>query len=214
MRVPRSRAEALRLAARHRGALAALAAAAAVVAGLQVLAPPAAATVPVLIAAKDLRWGSPLRAGDLVVTAVPRASVPDGALRDAEAVLGRLLSSPVRRGEALTDLRLVGPGLLSDPGLVAVGVRIADAGTAALVRAGSRVDVLAARADAGFEAPGFGGAAEVVASGMRVLAVPTERSAGSDGALLMLAATDAQAARLAGAGGRLSIALRPDVAGG
>jgi Flp pilus assembly protein CpaB len=132
-----------------------------------------------------------------------------------------LLASPVRRGEPITDLRLLGPSFLmgagtDEPNLVAVGVRIADAGVAALLRSGSVVDVLAAPLRDGF-ADGFGppagpGTAEVVASGVRVLAVPAGKRGSLEGALVLVAATEPQAARLAAAEaeGRLSIVLRPD----
>jgi Flp pilus assembly protein CpaB len=66
-------------------------------------------------------------------------------------VLGRLVAGPVRRGEPLTDVRLLGPSLLAavarGPDVVAVPVRFADAGAAALLRPGDRVDVLAAPPD-------------------------------------------------------------------
>lgn len=201
------------LLARHRGVIAGSCAGLAVLAALPVLAPGAPATVPVLTAARDLRWGLPLEAGDLVVAQVPAGSVPDGVLTATADARGRLLASPVRRGEPITDVRLVGPGLLSDPGLVAVGVRIADAGTAALLRAGSVVDVLAAAPADDFA--GAAATAETVASSVRVLAVPGGRRGGIDGALVLVAATEAQAARLAAAAatGRLSVALRPDSVG-
>jgi Flp pilus assembly protein CpaB len=202
-------AEARMLLARYRGLIGGTAAGLAVLATLPVLAPGAGATVPMLTAARDLRWGAPLGTDDLTVVQVPTGSVPDGALTDAAEARGQLVASPVRRGEPITDVRLVGPSVLTEPGLVAVGVRIADAGLAALVRAGSVVDVLAAAADDGFDRPVGFASAEVIASGVRVLAVPGGRRSGLEGALVLVAATEAQAARLAAAGGRLSIALRP-----
>ena len=203
------------LLARHRGVIAGSCAGLAVLTALPALAPGAPATVPVLTAARDLRWGVPLDADDVVIAQVPVASVPDGALTAAAEARGRLPASPVRRGEPITDARLVGPGLLSDSGLVAVGVRIADAGTAALLRTGSVVDVLAAAPGDGFDRPVGPATAEVVAGGVRVLAVPGGRRSGLDGALVLVAATEAQAARLAAAAatGRLSVALRPDSVG-
>lgn len=202
------------LLARYRGLVAGSCAGVAVVAALPVLAPGAPATVPVLTAARDLRWGVPLQAGDLAVTQVPAAAVPDGTLSRPADARGRLLASPARRGEPITDVRLVGPGLLSDPGVVAVGVRIADAGLAALLQPGAVVDVLVARGDDFDRAAGLS-TAEVVAGAVRVLAVPAARRAGLDGALVLVAATEAQAARLAAAGaaGRLSVTLRPDSVG-
>lgn len=203
------------LVARYRGVIAGSCAGVAVLAALPALAPGAPATVPVLTAARDLRWGLTVDADDLVVTRMPAGSVPDGALTAAADARGRLLASPVRRGEPITDVRLVGPGLLAEPGLVAVGVRIADAGTAALLRAGAVVDVLAASPGDDFARPVGSATAEIVASAVRVLAVPGGRRLGLDGALVLVAATEPQATRLAAAAatGRLSVALRPDSVG-
>ncbi len=52
----------------------------------------------------------------------------------------------MRAGETITDVRLVGPALLAGYGdqLVAAPVRIADAGSAALLQPGDVIDVLAA----------------------------------------------------------------------
>ena len=62
--------------------------------------------------------------------------------------VGRVLAGPVRSGEALTDVRLVGSSLLTRGGrLVAAPVRLADPATAGLLHAGDRVDVLAVRTD-------------------------------------------------------------------
>jgi Flp pilus assembly protein CpaB len=217
------------LLARHRSLIAGALAAVAVLAGLSALAPGPGATVPVVTAARDLRWGAALTSGDLAVSRVPTGSAPDGALGDPAAARGRLLASPVRRGEPITDVRLVGPALLASApagmsdaaadGLVAVGVRIADAGMAALLRPGAVVDVLSAAVDDwsdGAFGSGPSAWAEVVASAVRVLAVPGGRQAtvggNLDGALVLVAVSEAQAARLAEAQAnrRLSMVLRPD----
>jgi pilus assembly protein CpaB len=186
---------------------------------LQVLAPPPPATVPVLVAARDLAAGADLTRADLRVAHRPPASLPAGALTSQAAATGRPVSSAVRRGEVLTDVRLVGAGVLRGlgPGLVAAPVRVAEPGTAALVRPGDTVDVLAAAAgsssDAG-EATG-GGYARLVASAVRVLSVPAPaggRLAGpvDAGVLLVVATTSSTAARLAAAAvtDRLSVVLR------
>src|SRR4051794_41930628 len=83
---------------------------------------------------------------------------PDGAVRDASAVVGRLLAAPVRRGEPLTDVRLAGAGLLGagDADLLAVPVRLADAASAALLPAGDHRDVLAAGTPPGAPPPAQG----------------------------------------------------------
>lgn len=192
---------------RHRTLLAAGLAAAAVASGLGVLAPSAEADVIVLTVARDLPAGAELGAGDLVGTALPRAAVPSGAIADESQAVGRLLAAPVRRGEPLTDVRLAGARLLGreEAGLLAVPVRLADAAAAALLRAGDRVDVLAASGE-----PGAPADARVVAADAGVLAVPSAVHDGAEGALIVLSATPSVAARLAAAAvsSRLSIALR------
>ena len=93
-------------------------------------------------------------------------SVPDGRPARAAAV-GRTLAAPLRRGEPVTDVRLVGPSLLRGyPGLVAVPVRIPDPGTVALLRVGDRVDLLVTETD--------GSAARLLAGGVPVLALPVD----------------------------------------
>jgi Flp pilus assembly protein CpaB len=192
---------------RFRRPLAAAFAAASV--GLAVLAarPPAPASVPILVAARDLAGGATLHGGDLRSVALPATLVPDGAVRSGAT--GRLLTGPVRRGEALTDVRLAGGGLLDGygPGTVATPVRIADAGAVRLLHPGDRVDVLAAaQSPEGAVSPGR---ARAVAQGVPVLAVPHAASgmAGDQGALIVLATSRDQAAMLAGAGSVLSLAI-------
>lgn len=192
----------LRAVARHRTLLAAGLAAAAVASGLSVVAPAAEATVPVVTAAHDLAAGSVLSADDLVAAQVPQGLVPAGALSDIDGAAGRVVAGPVRRGEPLTDVRLLGAALLPRGAQVAVPVRLAEPTTGALVQAGDTVDVLAA-------SPEGGAAARVVALGLAVLAVPALEASAGEGALLVLAASRASAARLAAAAvtGRLSVVV-------
>ena len=193
---------------RHRALVAGGLAAVSVGAALTVLAPAPPPTVAVVVAAHDLAGGSPLTTGDLRVARLGAASLPAAALRDVAAVTGRVLAGPVRAGEVLTDVRLVGPALTTD-GQVATPVRIADAAEVALLRVGDRVDVLAAPTGATVE----GGVAVAVARGVRVLAIPAapERAL-VDGALVVLATTSGVAADLATAAvrARLSLVLRGD----
>jgi Flp pilus assembly protein CpaB len=193
-----------RTARRHRAVLAAGLTAAAVATALPTLAPPAARTLRVVAAAHDLTPGTPLTADDLTTVAVPEGLVPRGALTDVQAAVGRAVAGPVRGGEALTDVRLLGSGLLQGKGLVAAPIRLADPATAALLHAGDRVDVLAA--PTGGTDPTA--TALIIASGVQVLAVPATDDTG-EGALVVVAATPAVAARLAAAavGARLSVTV-------
>jgi Flp pilus assembly protein CpaB len=179
----------------HRRLLAAGLAAAAVALGLGVVAPPPAPTAPVVVAAADLPGGGVLSAEDLRVRRYSPATLPSGASATAERLLGRVLAAPVRAGEPVTDVRVVGPGLVRGygPGRVAAPVRIADADSVALVRVGDRVDVLAPD-PRGQHPP------SVAVADAPVVAVPRveeEIAAGTSGALLVVAVTSGDAQRLA-----------------
>jgi pilus assembly protein CpaB len=204
-----------RLAVRRRLVAAALAGVA-VLAGLHAVRPTPSATHTVWIAARDLTGGQTLRGADLATERLPVADVPTGALTPPVSPAGRLLAAPLRRGEPVTDVSLLGRSLLaatSTPGDVAVPVRVADGPAAlTLVEAGDMVDVIAA-GDAGDSAPE---SPTTVVHDVRVLATPSESAAsdgndasGSDG-LLIVEASPHQAAALATAAthAELSVAVR------
>ena len=184
---------------RHRALLAAALAAGAVATALPVLAPEPVPTTAVVAAARDLVPGQALTPDDL--TTVALRVPPAGALLLPDEVLGRAVAGPVRAGEALTDVRLLGSGLVRGRGLVATPVRLADPATASLLRAGDRVDVLAAPTD------GTAVEAVTVAAGLEVLSVPAADD--GEGALVVLAATPSAASRLAAAAvtSRLSVTV-------
>lgn len=198
-----------RAASWHRRALAAGLAGIAVAAGIQAVDPPDPATVRVLAAARDLVPGVPLSHGDITTVVRLPAQVPAGSLGAGVDILGRVVAGPVRAGEPLTDVRLVGPALVDslEAGLVAAPVRVADAGMVALVRSGDRVDVLATPVSG----DGIGSPTDVVGTDLLVLTVPAPVAAGAytEGALLLLATTPATAQTLASATvtSRLSITL-------
>lgn len=148
----------------RRRLLAALLTAVAVAAGLQAATAPPPAEVPVLVAIRDLPSGTVLGADDLRTTGFAPGSVPSGAV---EVAAGRTLAAPLRAGEPVTDVRLVGPALTEGyPGLAAVPVRLPDAGVADLLTVGDRVDLVATDPQ--------GGSASVVASDAPVLALPAD----------------------------------------
>jgi pilus assembly protein CpaB len=144
----------------------------------------------VVVAATDLPPGTVLAGSDLSVARLPPEFLPAGVAAEPPELVGRVLASPVRAGEPVTDVRLVGAGLttLLPDGQVAAPVRLADLAVAALVRTGDRVDVLATAPDAG--------TAEIVAASALVLAVPRGEQDAAEG-LLLLAVDGDTAARLA-----------------
>jgi Flp pilus assembly protein CpaB len=172
-------------------------------------APPGAS---VLLAAHDLAPGVTLDGDDLREASRPSGTLPDGALTSTDQAVGRVLASGARGGEVLTDVRLVGPGLVDvlPPGEVAAPVRIADASAAALLVAGATVDVLVAVEG--------GMSAQTVVHDATVLTRPQPSASGgllgpeddAAGALVVLATTADEARSLAGAAARgpLSLALR------
>ncbi len=177
---------------RHRRLLAAALAALAVAAGLQAVVAPTPPGVRVAVAARDLPGGTVLTERDLTEVSFSEGSVPDGL---AGETTGRTLAAPLRRGEPVTDLRLVGPGLAAGhPGLTAVPIRLPDPAMAALLTVGDHIDLVAADPQ--------GTAAQVIARGVPVLALPSEQpgAQGSlSGRLIVVGATEAVALDLAAA---------------
>lgn len=182
----------------RRRVLAALLTAIAVVAGLRAATAPAAPTRPLLVAAHDLPAGTELTAADLVRVEQVPGTQPAGLAPDP---VGRVLAAPLRRGEAVTDVRLVGPALAPE-GLTAVPVRLPDAEMAGLLRVGDRIDLIATDPQ--------GAEPRVVAPGVQVVALPGDGSAtdaggqtgsglGTTGRVVVVAAPDVLVAGLADA---------------
>ncbi len=169
---------------RRRRLLAAALTAVAVLGALRALAPPAADTVEVLVAARDLPSGTLLDDGDLVAHDYPQDLAPPDA---ATTALGRVLAAPLGRGEVLTGARVVGPGLaLAEPGQTILPVRLPDAGMATLLRPGDEVDLVATD-------PGTG-TSSIVAREVTVLATPRgvpDGPAGVAGGALVVVGTSA-----------------------
>lgn len=174
----------------------------AVVAGLNAVTAPPPSTTAVLAAARDLPSGTVLEAEDLAEVRLPPDVVPAGLVAHPE---GRMLASPIRRGEPVTDARLVGPSLLAGyPDLTALPVRLPDPGVLELLRVGDRIDVLATDPE--------GSGTLVVAREAVVMAIPNagvERStSGLPGALVVIGTTSAQAGQVADAAVRSYLSIQ------
>jgi pilus assembly protein CpaB len=158
----------------HRRPLAALTAAGAVLAALQATSPAPPETVPVWTAAHDLPGGTVLTRADLVTTRFSPDTVPPGAVDAPEQVVGRTLAAPMTRGEVVTSVRTVGPGMLRGyPGKTAVPLRITDGDIVDLLRVGDRVSLVVADPD-GRAAP------RVLLREVAVVAIPRARRALTD----------------------------------
>jgi len=126
------------------------AAALVVLAGVAALrSDPAGDLAEVVVAAHDLTPGSALTTDDVRIEKRLATTVPDGSQPNLDAVVGSTLASPTRRGEVLTDVRLLGSRLAeltAGPGARIVPLHLADNALIDLVRVGDVVDILAAPA--------------------------------------------------------------------
>jgi pilus assembly protein CpaB len=203
-----------RAASWHRRLLVAGLLAASAAFAIQAVSPTPPRTVSVLVTTRDLAGGTRLSPDDVRLKRLEPAALPDGALRARTLGVGRTLGAPVRKGEVLTDVRLVGRSFLDSYGnsLVAAPVRIADAASVRLVAPGDIVDVLAAGAGADGSATD---AARLVAAAAPVVMIPPaggsplgETDVGQ-GALVVVVTSAETAARLAAAAvtDRLSLVI-------
>jgi Flp pilus assembly protein CpaB len=119
-----------------------------VLAGVAALRPnPDGERAQVVVAARDLSPGAALTADDLRLEKRLAPTIPDGSQSDIDTIVGSTLAGPTRRGEVLTDVRLLGRRLAESaagPDARIVPVHPVDGALADLVRPGDIVDVIAA----------------------------------------------------------------------
>jgi len=128
----------------HRRAIAAVCAGLAVWLALELLTATPPSGVTVVTAAHDLTSGSTLSAADLTRTRYNPGSVPSGAFRAPERLVGRTLVAPLTEGSPLTARQVLGRSALAGyPDHSAIGLRIPDEDAAALLDPGDRVDLVA-----------------------------------------------------------------------
>jgi Flp pilus assembly protein CpaB len=119
-----------------------------VLAGVAALRPnPDGERAQVVVAARDLSPGAALTADDLRLEKRLAPTIPDGSQSDIDTIVGSTLAGPTRRGEVLTDVRLLGRRLAESaagPDARLVPVHPVDIALAELVRPGDVVDIVAA----------------------------------------------------------------------
>lgn len=155
---------------------------------------PAGDYTQVVVADHDLRPGTSLTVDDIRLEKRLTATVPDGTRADVGAVVGSTLAGPARRGEVLTDVRLLGSrladaaiGSKAGPGARIVPLHLADGALIDLVRTGDVVDILAAPATGAPETPHA--APKVVATDAVVVLVSAkEKVQAADGDRVVLVA--------------------------
>ncbi|WP_193047900.1 SAF domain-containing protein [Mycolicibacterium baixiangningiae] len=154
--------------------------------------------VDVVVAASDLTPGTELADTHVRIERRPVTAVPDGAASDPAEVVGATVAGPARRGEVLTDVRLLGPRIAeaaAGPDARLVSLHLTDGALVDLVRTGDVVDVLAAPAS------DIGADALVIATRAVVVLVSQKRQGpGAAGERAVLVALPAEAAnKVAGA---------------
>lgn len=194
----------------RRRVIAAVLAAAVVASTVAATRPAPPPTARAVVVAVDLQAGHVLRADDISPLDVPPALLPKGAISADRIPVGRVVASPLRAGQVLTDTAVLAPSLLAGhpPDTVLATVRVVDPAATAAVRVGDQVSVVAA------DLMGSGGAA-VVAARVRVVALPDSESgaiSSGTGQPVLLAVDEATALDLAEAsvGSQLSLLLETD----
>lgn len=146
----------------RRRPLAALLVALAVLAGLRTTVGPGPATVAVPVARHDLVTGHRVGAEDVTIARWPAELAPGGL---DDSVTGQVLAAPLRAGEPITDVRLVGTDLArAHPDLTVTPLRLPDPAVVDLLEVGDLIDLAAIDPESGESRP--------VARGVRVLAIP------------------------------------------
>jgi len=150
----------------HRRMLAAACTGLAVLAALSAMSSPPGGS-PVVVASRDLPSGTVISAADLREARLPASARPDHTLDRAD-VVGRQVAGPMRKGEALTDYRVLRPDALAGYGAgdVLTSVRVDAVDGATGIRVGDRVDVVAVD-------PGRERKAEIVARDVEVVTLPS-----------------------------------------
>lgn len=153
----------------------------------------------VTVAARDLAPGTILTASDVRIEKHSAATLPDG-VEPLDRIVGATLAGPTRRGEILTDARVLGSrlaGLSAGRDARVVPVHLSDSAVLDVVRSGDVVDLLGAAQGA---ASADAHPRLIAANAVVVLVSPAGSSpARSEDRVVLVALPAAAATALAGA---------------
>jgi pilus assembly protein CpaB len=158
--------------------------------------------VKTLVATREILSGAVIIEKDVALRDLPIHVVADGSFHAMNDAIGQIAVGAIRRGEVITDARVVAPSLLSESGLVAIAITLNDSANAQLVHAGDHVDVLASQG--GAIVSDGAAPARLVASDVEVLSTKTHESKG----VVVLAVTASEARAIAGVDDRITLVLR------
>jgi pilus assembly protein CpaB len=162
----------------------------------------ASASVKTLVATHEIVSGAVIIEKDVALRDLPIHLVADGSFHALNDAIGQIAVGAIRRGEVITDARVVAPSLLNESGLVAIAITLNDSANAQLVHAGDRVDVLAGQG--GTVANSDPMPARLIASNVEVLSTKAHESSG----VVVLAVTVSDARTIAGVDNRITLVLR------
>ena len=158
-------------------------------------------SVKTLVATNEIASGSVIGVRDVELRNLPIHLVADGSFHSTTDAVGEIAVGAIRRGEVITDARVVAPALLSESGKVAIAITLNDSANAQLVHAGDHVDVLVSQP--GAFATNGALPARIVASDVEVLSAKSHEQGGV--VVLAVSAKDAQA--IAGVNDRITLVL-------
>ena len=139
------------------------------------------ATQDVIVAAKDLKAGLIVKQNDLAVKRIPISGIAPNALNSQE-IVGKMLSTNINAEEQITSSRLIADSKSSTNQKI-VGVRIADAELASVIKPGAMIDVVKLSNANGI----LGG---IIAKDVLVVAIAEKKSSfGSSAGFVVMAST-------------------------
>lgn len=159
---------------------------------------PAGSYQAVAVAVHDLGPGTALTADDVRLEKRSAAGLPEGAQTNLGEVLGATLAGPARRGEVITDVRILGSrlaGLSAGPDARLVALHLADPAMTDLIRAGDVVDVLGAGVEPGTTTATEAHPRVIATNAVVVLVSAAAPTLGSDHTRVILVALPAVAAK-------------------
>jgi len=191
----------------HRRWFAAIFAAIAVLAGLNAVNARTQELREVVVAARPIDGGTTLAATDLRLARLPDDAIPEGAVSDPAAMVGRITKAALPGRRVLVEADVLGGSGGLAAGRVALPVQFGAGQAVALLSSGVRIDVLGPQAgSAGYQ---------VVAADVRVITVVAQAQAsgpfggGEAGPVLLEVDSNQASAILAAASiGSVSFALR------
>jgi pilus assembly protein CpaB len=151
------------------------------------LSTPQQKTTHVVVASRDIKLGSVLRAEDLGTTEMTGA-LPKGAIVNRQDAIGRGVISALYEGEPVLDSRLAAPGsggglaATIPPGMRACAVKVDEVvGVAGFVTPGMRVDVLISGNPPGSSSVNAGTQVKTLLQNIEVLSAGTDIQKDAEG---------------------------------